>query len=104
MCLVTLQVMPAARPPPPRPAPMFSPDQSERVQAEPGEGAVLHCAVLHPGRHTVSWIRNTDLQILTVGSHKFCTDRRVSVSWDRVSGDTALHIRQAAATQVIILT
>ena len=45
------------------------------------------------GQHTVSWTRQRDLQILTVGSHKFSTDQRLSVTFDHINKNFVLVIR-----------
>ena len=101
--------------------PIFSSHHSDRVFAGAGGEAVLHCQVsqssssvlltaLYPpvllspssnlpcqvdnlGQHTVSWTRQKDLQILTVGSHKFSTDQRISVTFDQINTNFMLVIR-----------
>ena len=45
------------------------------------------------GQYTVSWTRQRDLQILTVGSHKFSTDQRISVTFDHINTNFMLVIR-----------
>ena len=73
--------------------PLFSPSTSQEVHVLLGEDLLLHCQVDHLGHHTVSWIRQKDLQILTVGSHKFTTDNSISVKHDLRNGDFMLSIR-----------
>ena len=73
--------------------PLFSTSTSQNVKAVLGEHLLLHCQVDHLGHHTVSWIRQKDLQILTVGSHKFTTDNSISVKHDLRNGDFMLSIR-----------
>ena len=53
----------------------------------------LPCQVDNLGRYTVSWTRQKDLQILTVGSHKFSTDQRISVTFDHINNNFMLVIR-----------
>ena len=67
--------------------PIFSVATSQEVEAVLSDDLLLHCQVEHLGHHTVSWIRQKDLQILTVGSHKFTTDNRISVKHDSRNGD-----------------
>jgi len=73
--------------------PLFSDTASQEVTAVLGEDVQLHCQVDHLGHHTVSWIRQSDLHILTVGSHKFTTDKRISVKHDSRNKDFILIIR-----------
>ena len=73
--------------------PSFSSSSSQGVDAGIGDDLLLHCYVEHLGHHTVSWIRQKDLQILTVGSHKFTTDDRISVKHDPRNGDFMLLIK-----------
>ena len=76
--------------------PLFSVSPMPDVVAVPGEDAQLHCQVDHLGHHTVSWIRQRDLHILTVGSHKFSTDSRISVTHDPRNTDFILSIKQVS--------
>ena len=76
--------------------PLFSPSTSQEVYTLLGEDIMLHCQVDPLGPHTVSWIRQKDLQILTVGGHKFTTDNRISVKHDPRNGDFMLIIRQVS--------
>ena len=76
--------------------PLFSPSTSQEVYTLLGEDIMLHCQVDHLGHHTVSWIRQKDLQILTVGSHKFTTDNRIAVKHNPRNGDFLLIIRQVS--------
>ena len=75
------------------PLPIFSPSTSQEVEAVLGDDLLLHCQVENLGQHTVSWIRQKDLQILTVGSHKFTTDQRISVKHNPRNEDFMLMIR-----------
>ena len=73
--------------------PLFSSSTSQEVHVLLGEDLLLHCQGEHLGHHTVSWTRHKDLQILTIGSHKFTTDDRISVKHDPRDGDFKLQIK-----------
>ena len=60
----------------------------------PGSSATLHCFVSSLAHHTVSWIRQKDLQILSVGSLKVSGDSRVKVFWNQRQGDHVLSIQR----------
>ena len=72
------------------PLPVFSISTVQEVETVLGDDLLLHCQVDNLGHHTVSWIRQKDLQILTVGSHKFTTDKRISVEHNPRYGDFML--------------
>jgi len=48
------------------------------VTVRAGENALLACLAPHLGEKTVSWIRRTDLAILTSGRHVYTSDTRFS--------------------------
>jgi len=77
------------------PLPTFSTRNSQNAFAVLGEDLYLHCHVESLGFHTVSWVRQRDLKILTVGSHKFTTSNRISVKHNPRTKDFTLLIRQA---------
>jgi hypothetical protein len=76
--------------------PLFSPSTSQDEQAIFGDDILLHCQVEHLDHHTVSWIRQRDLQILTVGGHTFTTDNRIAVKHSPRNEDFMLVIRQVS--------
>jgi len=63
-------------------------------EAVSGATATLHCRIGRQGSHTVSWIRQGDLEILSVGSLLVSTNPRLSVHFDPRVNDHVLTIRQ----------
>jgi len=63
----------------------------------PGSSAILHCRIGRQGSHTVSWIRQGDLEILSVGSLLVSTNPRLGVHFDPRVHDHVLTIKQVAA-------
>jgi len=61
-----------------------------------GSTATLHCRIGRQGSHTVSWIRQWDLEILSVGSLLVSTNPRLGVHFDPRVNDHMLTIRQAS--------
>jgi len=61
-----------------------------------GGTATLHCRIGRQGSHTVSWIRQGDLEILSVGSLLVSTNPRLSVHFDPRVNDHVLTIRQVS--------
>jgi len=59
-----------------------------------GSTATLHCRIARQGSHTVSWIRQGDLEILSVGSLLVSTNPRLGVHFDPRVNDHVLTIRQ----------
>ncbi|XP_074649847.1 hemicentin-1-like isoform X2 [Tubulanus polymorphus] len=65
----------------------FNPSPSYNVTITTGETALLVCSVHNLGPKTVTWRRASDAFPLTVGSFKFVTDDRISVTNRRISGN-----------------
>jgi len=59
-----------------------------------GSTATLHCRIGRQGSHTVSWIRQGDLEILSVGSLLVSTNPRLGVHFDPRVNDHVLTIKQ----------
>jgi len=66
------------------------------LRTAPGSTATLHCRIGRQGSHTVSWIRQGDLEILSVGSLLVSTNPRLSVHFDPRVNDHVLTIRQVS--------
>ena len=75
-------------------APIFLSPPATVVWARPRGAPSLHCRVSSLGPHTVSWIRQADLQILSVGGHIFSSDPRLSVQHHPRQEDTVLTLQQ----------
>ncbi|XP_037082135.1 protein amalgam-like [Pollicipes pollicipes] len=58
------------------PRPEFDPSIPLNVTTLVGRDAELNCIVRNVGNHTVSWIRQADLHILTAGRYTYTTDLR----------------------------
>ncbi|XP_076356131.1 uncharacterized protein LOC143249704 [Tachypleus tridentatus] len=56
--------------------PYFDNSTSRNVTAPLGKAAYLHCRIHQLGDRTVSWVRQRDLHILTVGSYTYTSDQR----------------------------
>lgn len=52
------------------------------IEVWPGQTAILSCIVYDLGDRMVSWIRTSDLQILTAGPLVFTSDERMSVDFE----------------------
>ncbi|XP_045123924.1 zwei Ig domain protein zig-8-like isoform X2 [Portunus trituberculatus] len=61
------------------PGPMFDPSPPQNVTALKDDIAYLHCIVHNRGNKTVSWIRASDLHILTVAQYTYTADDRFEV-------------------------
>nr|XP_045599324.1 zwei Ig domain protein zig-8-like [Procambarus clarkii] len=61
------------------PGPMFDPSPPQNVTALKDDIAYLHCIVHNRGNKTVSWIRVSDLHILTVARYTYTADDRFEV-------------------------
>nr|XP_045621626.1 zwei Ig domain protein zig-8-like [Procambarus clarkii] len=61
------------------PGPMFDPSPPQNVTALKDDIAYLHCIVHNRGNKTVSWIRVSDLHILTVAQYTYTADDRFEV-------------------------
>ncbi|XP_042218864.1 zwei Ig domain protein zig-8-like [Homarus americanus] len=59
--------------------PVFDPSPPQNVTALKGDIAYLHCIVHNRGNKTVSWIRVSDLHILTVAQYTYTADDRFEV-------------------------
>ncbi|XP_068220048.1 zwei Ig domain protein zig-8-like [Palaemon carinicauda] len=62
-----------------------------------GQSAYLHCLVHNLANKSVSWIRQRDLHILTVGRYTYTTDQRYQVIHSQGSKDWILKIKYAQA-------
>nr|XP_045609059.1 zwei Ig domain protein zig-8-like [Procambarus clarkii] len=60
-----------------------------------GTSAYLHCLVHNLGNRSVSWIRQRDLRIMTVGRYTYTTDQRYEVINSPGSKDWILKIKYA---------
>ncbi|XP_050296488.1 zwei Ig domain protein zig-8-like [Anthonomus grandis grandis] len=63
----------------PKHTPYFGPNEVKHVITTVGRTAYLHCDVRELRDKEVSWIRQRDLHILTVGIHSYTTDERFQV-------------------------
>ncbi|XP_071531607.1 zwei Ig domain protein zig-8-like [Panulirus ornatus] len=61
------------------PGPMFDPSPPQNVTVLKDNIAYLHCIVHNRGNNTVSWIRASDLHILTVAQYTYTADDRFEV-------------------------
>ncbi|CAM1332879.1 Uncharacterised protein r2_g4211 [Pycnogonum litorale] len=57
-------------------ATFFDNSSSTEVTTLAGNTTLLYCKVVNQGSYTVSWIRNRDLHILTVGEFTYTMDKR----------------------------
>lgn len=56
--------------------PYFDNSTARNVTAPLGKTAYLHCRIRQIGDRTVSWVRQKDLHILTVGRYTYTSDQR----------------------------
>ncbi|XP_037079093.1 hemicentin-1-like, partial [Pollicipes pollicipes] len=82
---------PFGDPQPPRPE--FDPSMPRLVTSLVGRDARLSCIVRTLGNNTVSWIRQEDLHILTIGRYTYTTDLRFEALHEPGSAFWALAIR-----------
>ncbi|XP_066980083.1 zwei Ig domain protein zig-8-like [Macrobrachium rosenbergii] len=75
--------------------PVFDDAAPRNVAAVRGNSAYLHCIVHNLANKSVSWIRQRDLHILTVGRYTYTTDGRYQVIHSRLSADWILKIKYA---------
>ncbi|XP_066986885.1 zwei Ig domain protein zig-8-like [Macrobrachium rosenbergii] len=75
--------------------PVFDEAAPKNVSAITGNSAYLHCVVHNLANKSVSWIRQRDLHILTVGRYTYTTDDRYQVIHSRHSTDWILKIKYA---------
>ncbi|XP_071537917.1 limbic system-associated membrane protein-like [Panulirus ornatus] len=75
--------------------PVFDEAAPRNVSSLTGNAAYLHCLVHNLGNKSVSWIRQRDLHILTVGRYTYTTDQRYEVIHSPGSQDWILKISYA---------
>ncbi|XP_077286101.1 zwei Ig domain protein zig-8-like [Arctopsyche grandis] len=75
--------------------PYFDAVPPRNVTALLGKSAYLSCKVKNLGNKTVSWIRDRDLHILTVGSYTYSSDQRFQTTHHKDSGEWTLQIKFA---------
>nr|XP_053652364.1 uncharacterized protein LOC128702216 isoform X2 [Cherax quadricarinatus] len=75
--------------------PVFDEAAPRNVSSLTGNSAYLHCLVHNLGNKSVSWIRQRDLHILTVGRYTYTTDQRYEVIHSPGSQDWILKISYA---------
>ncbi|XP_045136817.1 zwei Ig domain protein zig-8-like [Portunus trituberculatus] len=75
--------------------PVFDEAAPYNVSAMTGNTAYLHCLVHNLGNKSVSWIRQRDLHIMTVGRYTYTTDQRFEVIHSPGSKDWILKIKYA---------
>ncbi|XP_077294411.1 uncharacterized protein LOC143916957 [Arctopsyche grandis] len=73
--------------------PYFDPLVPTKLRGYVGKSILLGCVVHNLGNKTVSWIRNRDLHILTVGSYTYTADERIQSSHHEKSEEWTLHIK-----------
>ncbi|XP_071532375.1 zwei Ig domain protein zig-8-like [Panulirus ornatus] len=77
------------------PVPKFDRAAPTNVSGLTGTAAYLHCLVHNLGNKSVSWIRQRDLHIMTVGRYTYTTDQRYQVIHSPGSKDWILKIKYA---------
>ncbi|XP_042243412.1 uncharacterized protein LOC121880321 [Homarus americanus] len=75
--------------------PVFDEAAPRNVSSLTSNAAYLHCLVHNLGNKSVSWIRQRDLHILTVGRYTYTTDQRFEVIHSPGSQDWILKISYA---------
>lgn len=73
--------------------PRFDNSTDRNVTAQLGKSAFLHCRIGQLGDRTVSWVRQRDLHILTVGTYTYTSDQRFHSIHLEGSEDWTLEIR-----------
>lgn len=73
--------------------PRFDNSTDRNVTAQLGKSAFLHCRIRQLGDRTVSWVRQRDLHILTVGTYTYTSDQRFHSIHLEGSEDWTLEIR-----------
>lgn len=73
--------------------PRFDNSTERNVTAQLGKSAFLHCKIRQLGDRTVSWVRQRDLHILTVGTYTYTSDQRFHSIHLEGSEDWTLEIR-----------
>ncbi|KAK8385920.1 hypothetical protein O3P69_010581 [Scylla paramamosain] len=77
------------------PLPIFDEAAPRNVSELTGNAAYLHCIVHNLGNRSVSWMRQRDLRIMTVGRYTYTTDQRFEVIHSPGSKDWILKIKYA---------
>ncbi|XP_043221556.1 netrin receptor DCC-like isoform X2 [Amphibalanus amphitrite] len=77
------------------PRPEFDPSMASHVTSLHGRDARLNCIVRTLENNTVSWIRQADLHILTIGRYTYTTDLRFGAEHEPGSAIWTLAIRGA---------
>ena len=78
--------------------PYFDLENSQNITAVSGSRALLNCRVYNLGNRTVSWIRLSDLNLLTVGRYTYTADLRFEGIHQKFSPDWKLVINGARTT------
>lgn len=80
--------------PPQKPSePYFVTSVSKNATVREGDPAFLSCKVDNLGAYTVSWIRHSDLHILTVNRYTFTADQRFLSLHSNETDEWILHIK-----------
>ncbi|GFT21685.1 uncharacterized protein NPIL_143031, partial [Nephila pilipes] len=72
--------------------PYFDKTTETRVTVQASRTVHLHCRVRHLGNGKVSWIRKSDLQILSIGTIIYTTDQRFSVIHENNTDDWTMRL------------
>ncbi|EEC15969.1 conserved hypothetical protein [Ixodes scapularis] len=73
--------------------PRFDNSTERNVTAQLGKSAFLRCRITQLGDRTVSWVRQRDLHILTVGTYAYTSDQRFHSIHLEGSDDWTLEVR-----------
>ncbi|XP_055920907.1 SPEG neighbor protein-like [Eupeodes corollae] len=68
---------------------------SHNITTIAGQAAFLNCRVRNIGRKTVSWVRHSDINLLTVGKYTYSSDERFVPLQNDETGDWTLQIKYA---------
>lgn len=75
------------------PQPHFVTSVSRNATVRQGDPAFLSCKVENLGTYTVSWIRLSDLHILTVDRYTYTADQRFQSLYSNETDEWSLHIK-----------
>jgi len=75
--------------------PYFDPENTKNITSVTGARALLNCRVYNLGNRTVSWIRLSDLNLLTVGRYTYTSDLRFEGIHQKYSPDWKLVLNGA---------
>jgi len=78
--------------------PYFDTSSHSNMTAVTGDTAILKCRVHNLGNKTVSWIRLSDLNLLTVGRYTYTSDLRFEAKHEKHTMDWNLVLREARLT------